>query len=114
MRARPDRCGAGVPSAPLVRDLSASISVGSRLIQPRPMAVRLAAVLALALALALDAGGAGADVGRYQAKITDANRVGLTVTNYGFFGNNFNSRAPSFEYPLGEGFEHMSRAGLWI
>ena len=51
---------------------------------------------------------------RYQAKITNANRVGLTVTNYGFFGNNFNSRAPSMEYPLGEGLEHLSRAGLWI
>ncbi|MEP7028238.1 MAG: hypothetical protein ABI960_06555, partial [Candidatus Eisenbacteria bacterium] len=51
---------------------------------------------------------------RYQAKITSANRVGLTVTNYGFFGNNFNSRSPSLEYPLGEGLEHMSRAGLWI
>ncbi len=51
---------------------------------------------------------------RYQAKITNRNLVGLTLTNYGFFGNNFSSRSPSFEYPLGEGFEHMSRAGLWI
>ncbi|MEO6461811.1 MAG: hypothetical protein ABIP29_01930, partial [Candidatus Eisenbacteria bacterium] len=51
---------------------------------------------------------------RYQAKITNANRVGLTVTNYGFLGNNFTSRSPSFEYPLGEGLEHLSRAGLWI
>ncbi len=51
---------------------------------------------------------------RYQAKITNQNLVGLTLTNYGFFGNNFASRSPSFEYPLGEGFEHMSRAGIWI
>ncbi len=51
---------------------------------------------------------------RYQAKITNANRLGLTLTNYGFLGNNFLSRTPSFEYPLGEGLEHMSRAGLWV
>jgi len=68
-------------------------------------------VLALLLILA---GTAGAQEVRYQAKITNANRVGLTVTNYGFFGNNFNSRSPSMEYPLGEGLEHLSRAGLWI
>src|SRR5688572_11215517 len=59
-------------------------------------------------------GRAGAQEVRYQARITSINLVGLTVTNYGFFGNNFTSRAPSFEYPLGEGLEHMSRAGLWI
>src|SRR5690242_17685235 len=76
----------------------------------RPLAVLLAA---LACAAALPAR-APADAPRYQAKITDANRVGLTVTNYGFFGNNFNSRSPSLEYPLGSGFEHLSRAGLWI
>ena len=33
------------------------------------------------------------------------NRVGLTITNYGFFGNNFNSRSPSFEFPLGSALE---------
>jgi hypothetical protein len=64
--------------------------------------------------LLLIAGTAGAQEVRYQAKITNVNRVGLTVTNYGFFGNNFNSRSPSMEYPLGEGLEHLSRAGLWI
>ncbi len=51
---------------------------------------------------------------RYTLRVTDIHRVGLTVTNYGFLGNNFNSRSPSFEFPLGAGFEHMSRAGLWI
>src|SRR6185503_13622646 len=50
----------------------------------------------------------------YRIAITDVNRLGLTVTNYGFFGNNFNSRTPSFEFPLGSGYEHMSRAGVWI
>ncbi len=71
-------------------------------------------IIRLALALILCAATAHAQEARYQAKITNANRVGLTVTNYGFFGNNFNSRSPSMEYPLGEGLEHLSRAGLWI
>lgn len=50
----------------------------------------------------------------YVARLANRNRVGLTVTNYGFFGNNFTSRSSSFEFPLGSGYEHMSRAGLWI
>lgn len=58
--------------------------------------------------------GPAADSIRYTVTITDINRVGLTVTNYAFFGNNFVSRSPSFEFPLGSGFEHMSRAGLWV
>jgi hypothetical protein len=40
--------------------------------------------------------------------------MGLVVTNYGFFGNNFVTRNPSMEYPLGSAQEHMIRAGLWI
>jgi hypothetical protein len=55
-----------------------------------------------------------ADSIAYRTSITDINRLGLTVTNYAFFGNNFTSRSPSFEFPLGSGFEHMSRAGLWV
>lgn len=50
----------------------------------------------------------------FSTRVTNNNRVGLTTTNYGFFGNDFVSRSPSFEYPLGLGFEHMVRAGLWI
>jgi hypothetical protein len=76
-------------------------------------AVFVACALAALAGLLAAAPGASAQV-RYQAKITDANRVGLTVTNYAFFGNNFISRTPSLEYPLGEGLEHLSRAGLWI
>ncbi len=57
---------------------------------------------------------AAADSIRYSIAISDANRIGITFTNYGFLGNNFNSRAPSFEFPLGAGYEHMSRAGLWV
>jgi hypothetical protein len=51
---------------------------------------------------------------RYVSRLANVNRVGLGVTNYGFFGNNFTSRSPSFEFPLGSGLEHMSRAGLWV
>ncbi len=57
---------------------------------------------------------AGTHTVRYVARLANINRVGLTVTNYGFLGNNFTSRSPSFEFPLGSGFEHMSRAGLWV
>ncbi|TFG89348.1 MAG: hypothetical protein E4H17_00840 [Gemmatimonadales bacterium] len=51
---------------------------------------------------------------RYSAKIASNNLVGLTLTNYGFIGNNFVTRAPSFEYPLGSNYEHLVRAGIWI
>ncbi len=54
------------------------------------------------------------DTARYATKITRGNLVGMTITNYGFIGNNFVSRQPSFEYPLGSNHEHMVRAGLWI
>jgi hypothetical protein len=50
----------------------------------------------------------------FAKRITENNLLHLTVTNYGFFGNNFNSTAPSMEYPFGTGFEHLVRAGLWI
>jgi hypothetical protein len=73
-------------------------------------------LLAVALAAAAPPAGAGtaADSIRYASVITDINQVGLTLTNYGFLGNNFNSRTASFEYPLGTGYEHMSRGGLWV
>ena len=82
---------------------------------PRPRAtvrsLPVACAIALAgLALALPA---TAQVS-YKVRITNNNLVGLTTTNYGFFGNNFVSRSPSFEYPLGTGFEHIVRGGLWI
>jgi len=78
---------------------------------PRPT-IPFVAALVLACA-ALGAGGAEAQVA-YRVKITNNNLVGLTTTNYAFFGNNFTSRAASFEYPLGTGFEHLVRGGLWI
>src|SRR5437899_12346344 len=76
-------------------------------------ALRFAAI-ALAALPSLTAVAARAQGVRYVARLTNRNRVGLTVTNYGFFGNNFTSRSSSLEFPLGSGFEHMSRAGLWV
>jgi hypothetical protein len=55
-----------------------------------------------------------ADSIRYATVVSNANRIGLTLTNYGFFGTAFSSRAPSLEFPLGSGYEHLSRAGLWV
>ena len=80
----------------------------------RPFAARLLAITAtLAAGAALVATPVAAQVS-YKVRITNNNLVGLTTTNYGFFGNNFTSRSPSFEYPLGTGFEHLVRGGLWI
>lgn len=55
-----------------------------------------------------------ADSIRYAVRVTDNNLVGMTITNYGFLGNNFVSRSPSLEYPLGTGYEHLVRGGLWF
>ena len=57
---------------------------------------------------------AGADSIRYATRIADGNLVGATLTNYGFLGNDFVSRAPSLEYPLGSHDEHLVRGGLWV
>ena len=73
--------------------------------------LRVAALALLALTPALPARALSVS---YVARLANRNRVGLTVTNYGFLGNNFTSRSPSFEFPLGSGYEHMSRAGLWV
>ena len=44
----------------------------------------------------------------------DLNLMSMNVTNYGFIGNNFTSRTPSMEYPVGTGHEHLVRGGLWV
>ena len=74
----------------------------------------VACVLALLLCVCAPPRPARAQGVRYVARLANKNKVGLTVTNYGFIGNNFTSRSSSFEFPLGSGFEHMSRAGLWV
>ena len=50
----------------------------------------------------------------YAARVMSGNKVGLTITNYGFIGSNFSSAAPSFEYPLGSNHMHLVRGGPWI
>lgn len=57
-----------------------------------------------------------ADEAPIRVRTTNRNLVGLAVWNTGFFGTNFASMAPSFEYPLGETFryDHMVRGGLWV
>ncbi len=73
----------------------------------------LVAALALVAAVLLPHGVAAQSV-TFSTRVTNNNRIGLTTTNYGFYGNDFVSRSPSFEYPLGLGYEHMVRCGLWI
>lgn len=46
--------------------------------------------------------------------IYDVNRLGVSLSNYGFIGTNLSSFSPSFEYPLGSGHQHMVRGGPWI
>lgn len=88
------------------------------------------AILALALVAATAAGAAATDLQDhrgaeplaaaavdsvlFRSLVTNNNLVAVTLTNYGFIGNNFISRAPSFEYPAGLGYEHMVRGGLWV
>jgi hypothetical protein len=54
------------------------------------------------------------DTVRFDQDFTDNNLVKLTVTNYGFYGNNFFSRQASLEYPANRGYEHLVRGGLWV
>ena len=58
--------------------------------------------------------GIASDSIQYAARVMGGNRIGLTITNYGFIGTNFSSFAPSFEYPLGSSHMHMVRGGPWI
>ncbi len=57
---------------------------------------------------------AAADTPDFEEQVTGVGNVGLAFTNFGVFGNNFNVRTPSFEYPLGAGVEHLVRAGVWV
>ncbi len=54
------------------------------------------------------------DAAPFVRKQTDGNAMGLVISNYGFFGNNFVTRNPSMEYPLGSEIDHLIRAGLWV
>ena len=54
------------------------------------------------------------DTVRFDQDIADGNLVKMTVTNYGFYGNNFFNKTASLEYPADRGYEHMVRGGLWV
>ena len=54
----------------------------------------------------------------FERKTTDVGNIGLTITNVGNIGKpdvrNNPAGAPSFEYPLNSGQEHLFEAGIWI
>ncbi|MBP8137577.1 MAG: hypothetical protein KAY61_05180, partial [Candidatus Eisenbacteria bacterium] len=54
------------------------------------------------------------DVVNYALLVMGQNKLGMSITNYGFIGNNFTTRSASMEYPLGSGYEHLVRGGLWV
>ncbi len=51
-----------------------------------------------------------------NSKYTNVGSIGLTLTNFGMYGNGFAlwPQQPSCEYPLGSGIEHIFDGGLWI
>ena len=57
---------------------------------------------------------ATADSTTNASLVYDSNKLGLTLSNYGFIGTNLTSRSASFEYPLGSGHQHLTRGGPWI
>lgn len=76
----------------------------------------------VALLACLTVFGSSAPLARAQASfeeaVIDVGNVGITVTNAGFLGRasvrNNPTGAPSFEYPLNSGVEHLFESGLWI
>ena len=51
-----------------------------------------------------------------NSKYTDVGNIGLSLTNFGMYGNGFAlwPQQPSCEYPLGSGIEHINDGSLWI
>ncbi|NOX37091.1 MAG: hypothetical protein GXO78_06085 [Calditrichaeota bacterium] len=51
-------------------------------------------------------------------RFTSVGNIGLTISNYGTFGDGFVQQTPvdfpSCEYPRGSGIEHMFDGGLWV
>ncbi len=87
--------------------------------------LRAAVVLALILLPAASRGdaavppraprpSAAVNAAAYAQRITTNNMLGVTITNFGFLGNNFVTRGSSLEYPLGSGYEHLASGGLWV
>ncbi|HEX9614287.1 MAG TPA: hypothetical protein VGA55_02215, partial [Bacteroidota bacterium] len=56
--------------------------------------------------------------GEKAEKPTSIGQIGLTVSNIGVIGNAFRGPfvqgAPSCEYPVGSGIEHLFDGGLWV
>jgi len=57
-------------------------------------------------------------MGKEEQKATSIGNIGLTISNFGTFGDGFATQSPedlpSAEYPLGSGIEHMFIGGLWV
>lgn len=51
-----------------------------------------------------------------NSKYTNIGNIGLSVTNFGLYGNGFSlwPTQPSCEYPIGSGIEHLFGGGLWF
>lgn len=51
-----------------------------------------------------------------DSRYTNIGNIGLTVTNFGMYGNGFAlwPNQPSCEYPLGSGIEHIFDGSLWV
>ena len=47
-------------------------------------------------------------------RVATASDAWLNLTNDGVLGNDFTSRTPSLEYPIGTGYEHLTHGGLWV
>ena len=55
----------------------------------------------------------------FEEATHDVGNIGFTVTNAGFYGNSAvrntaGAGAPSMEYPLESGIEHLFESGLWV
>ena len=54
-----------------------------------------------------------------QTNYTNIGNIGLTISNFGVYGNGLINltqpgHPPSCEYPKGSGIEHISEGGLWV
>ncbi|MBN2365971.1 MAG: hypothetical protein EH225_08210, partial [Calditrichaeota bacterium] len=51
-------------------------------------------------------------------KFSSTGNIGITITNYGLFGDGFQEQTPidqpSCEFPKGSGIEHLFVGGLWV
>ena len=51
----------------------------------------------------------------YVSKVQDIGNVAISLTNFGFIGDNFADRdVPSMVFPKGSAIDHLIRAGIWV